>query len=224
MDGADLRSDCYHPEPPAALKMPAAPEDFAALLRQFESIREDIALVRALRNAKIITADGEAPIRWDPASDNAVFDLRDLASTEETSGAAEFIGCKVVKSSTQATPNATNVLVTFQSAELTSSTGIFDGSTKLIVPQSGVYEVAATLAWDVNGAGYRFAGILQNGTLVARSEVAPTTDFTVHTVSTILSLVGGDYLQVRGYQNSSGSLDLAGTANASFSIALLGSL
>lgn len=60
-----------------------APEDVAALIREYEELRDDIAFVRAFRNAKIATVNGDIAVQYEPRSENMLIDLRSLSASGE---------------------------------------------------------------------------------------------------------------------------------------------
>ena len=61
--------------------MDAAPQDVQQLMADFEALKADIAFVRALRNLKISTDNGDVALRIDEATGNIALDLRALTPT-----------------------------------------------------------------------------------------------------------------------------------------------
>lgn len=121
--------------------------------------------------------------------------------------------------SNQSIPNTTATSLTFN-ASLSLSYGnsvTWDGSSKMIINQAGLYEVYYQTNWAVNATGGREAAVAKNGTdngIAWTSFQAPTvSENAANEGMAVTSLAKGDYLQVQVYQASGGALN---TAAASF--------
>jgi hypothetical protein len=116
---------------------------------------------------------------------------------------------RVFNSSNQSTPgDASFVTLTFNS-ERFDTAGLHDSSgnpTRLTVPISGLYLVSVNISWDtVSSVGSRELALNKNGaTVVARNVVAPSGvgDTTEQSLTTLVSLSAGDYIEVKLRQNS----------------------
>jgi hypothetical protein len=84
--------------------------------------------------------------------------------------------------------------------------------TRLTCRTEGVYLIESTIVWVPNANGVRAMVLLKNGgsQAVERRGANPTAgEWSVCSLSTILSLTIGDYLEVAPYQTSAGALDSA---------------
>lgn len=64
------------------------PGDLAELIADFESVKEDVAFIRALRSLRVSTDAGDAVLRFDPVSGNVTIDLRTLTPTATSPASA----------------------------------------------------------------------------------------------------------------------------------------
>ena len=79
----------------------------------------------------------------------------------------------------------------------------------LVVPESGIYQISATVEWPANATGYRYHVVTVNGSSLAGSQAAIAAVSSVqtrHASSTLADLTAGDDLFVRLLQNSGSDL------------------
>jgi hypothetical protein len=80
-----------------------------------------------------------------------------------------------------------------------------DPVTRLTAPIDGLYQVSAGVVWTTNPTGTRFLGIRKNGSddlYQVASRIPASADVPEQSVSTLVSLDAGDYLEVVLSQNS----------------------
>lgn len=85
------------------------------------------------------------------------------------------------------------------------------GSGRINCVLNGIYDVSGGVSYDINTTGRRFAAVLKNGTVVTQSanQAGPAAGpFRVATADYQLDLVAGDFIQLQGYQQSGGALDV----------------
>ena len=98
-------------------------------------------------------------------------------------------------------------------AESYDSLGEFDSTTnyRFTATGAGYYHITGSINWELNATGQRATSIYKNGTLVSSGDfrnaaAAVVADITI--VADILYLVANDYIELYGYQNSGGDLDI----------------
>ncbi len=127
------------------------------------------------------------------------------------------VSCKLYRTALLAIPHLATTFIPWQ-AELwdTHEFWLPGLPTKLVVPQTGIYLLVASLAIQANATGYRHLDARLNGfAVVARTDVpgTATTALTVNLTAT-LSLAAGNYLELTASQNSGIQLQaFEGTTN-----------
>jgi len=129
-------------------------------------------------------------------------------------------GCHVYNGSNQSLTTATYTALTFD-------TEIFDrggchstssNTSRITVPTGGdgLWFFGGLVAFDVNTTGHRELELRGNGTTSLKFSIAaPSTDTGPYIlVHSIESVVAGDYVELRGYQNSGGNLNALGGGRA----------
>lgn len=150
----------------------------------------------------------------------------DLIALGSVAAASRSIAPRVWRTSNLSVATSTDTAVTWQAADGNALTFWNSGSnpTRLTVQVPGRYMATASLRWAANGVGFRTGEIrLNGGTIIGRHSQAFTaagspTQFTL--VSSPVSLVIGDYVELIAWQNSGGALDLDTTSVHSTSLAL----
>ena len=93
------------------------------------------------------------------------------------------------------------------------ATGCVGTPGKLVAPVDGLYEVSAALVWNGNTTGTRFLGIRKNGTddlFMVASRIPASADTPEQSVTTLVKLAAGDYVEALASQNSTSSITLDG--------------
>ena len=132
----------------------------------------------------------------------------------------------LVNGSDQNLANATNTILAWN-AEVFDTNGFHDNATnnsRLTVPtgKAGYYEIQANVSFNLNSTGERNYAILKNGTAVNYFNWSPGTQYNSMSSSIVVNLAEGDYVQLRAYQSSGGSLTVYGTDYSFFSMNFIG--
>ena len=143
-------------------------------------------------------------------------------------GGSTFSGCYAFNSGNVSLSNSTSTTITFDS-ELFDVDGYHSTTTntsRLTVPtgKSGKFLVTFTAPVG-NGANQVFFYIFKNGNETYRDQNFNGSYTQNYEISRIIDLVATDYVEVKAWQNSGGTLNLAGYANgldSMFSIVYLG--
>lgn len=162
-------------------------------------------------SAQVLTVAGGVPSWATPASGSS------------------FSGCFLTKSGTQSIPNSTDTAVSFDT-EYFDVGGYHDNSTnnsRITIPsgKDGYFLFLGQINYASNGTGGRYAYIVVNGTYIQQAVFsASSQSYTIANISTVLSLVAGDYVQLITVQNSGGALNVEyATKQTSFQAIRLGS-
>jgi hypothetical protein len=116
--------------------------------------------------------------------------------------------------------NVTETTLTFDTERYDThayhSTSVNTG--RLTIPSAGRYLIIGQVAFDANATGYRAALIRLNGTTYIAQTMLPTAiavDAAYLEVHTIWLCAAGDYVELRAYQSSGGSLNVLAVAGRS---------
>ena len=122
----------------------------------------------------------------------------------------------------QSMPNGTATVVNLPTEDFDSAS-LHDGAnpSRVTVPTAGVYAVTAGLTWAANGTASRQLQIRRTTpvggvptTSTVHSQIISSNGgadfFTIQTSSTLLKLAAGDYVELRGLQDTGNPLDLFG--------------
>jgi hypothetical protein len=140
-----------------------------------------------------------------------------------------YAGVRVRKSANQSIANATETVITFD-VETYDTDAYHDNSTnsgRLTVPagKAGYYSIYFCIQWDVNATGDREVSLFINGTatrICFDNEAADATLYPALIGSTTYYLAEGDYVQLTGYQDRGGALDLTNSSSISFGMDKVG--
>lgn len=93
-------------------------------------------------------------------------------------------------------------------------------NTRLTVPEAGIYQINAMVAWGTNGSGERLLTVLKNGNLtqLTATKTPVSGSSTTQSLSGMLELAVGDFIEVSVFQSSGASLDLVSTVPMQFSM------
>lgn len=140
-----------------------------------------------------------------------------------------FNGARVTCAS-QLIPYNTKTAVAWNTEDFDTNT-YHDNSTnnsRMTVPSTGKYLVAANVIWDANVGGFRRIGFMVNATtdyVINEIEVATANALAYVAATAILNLTAGDYVQCMVTQTTTaaGSIYMiGGTSKSSFQITYLG--
>lgn len=136
-------------------------------------------------------------------------DMQALATSIEDLLVDYYPSCSMNLGSAQATVSGSPGVVQWDTEVWDS--GMHDGSfpSRITAPIDGIYEVVAQISWSSNATGYREANINRNGTTYLRSRGAAISGATsIVTVSGLVDMTAGQYLEVEATQNSGSALSL----------------
>ena len=140
-----------------------------------------------------------------------------------------YAGVRVRKSANQSIANATETVITFD-VETYDTDAYHDNVTnsgRLTVPvgKAGYYSIYFCIQWDVNATGDREVSLYINGTatrICFDNEAADATLYPALVGSTTYYLAEGDYVQLTGYQDRGGALNITNSASISFGMDKVG--
>jgi hypothetical protein len=156
-------------------------------------------------NGQVLTADSTAStgVKWaTPAS------------------GATFVGASVYKTSNQSIANNTTTTITWD-AEVFDTNAFHDNSTnnsRMTIPAgyAGKYAITGLVSWGSSATGYRIVEIFKNGATNGFMWSGAMSQYYAVAAIKILDLAEGDYVEIKGYQNSGGNLNAAGAATESY--------
>lgn len=144
-------------------------------------------------------------------------------------GAASFSGVSVKATANQSIPNATFTAITWDSEYFDTDAfhSTSSNTSRFTIPsgKAGYYEIIGRLDYAANATGSRRIAIYKNGTLIQGSVfVVPAGGFEITAqINSVLNLAVADYIEIYGFQNSGGALDVYKTGGESeFTITFLG--
>ena len=156
----------------------------------------------------------------------------DFSWTTPSSGGATFVGANATKTANQSLSNVTITSISFDGTDILDTNGFHDPSsnnTRMTIPSgyAGKYEISATLEFASNTTGGREVYIRKNGSTDLQVIQTDAEGSISMSISGTYSLAVGDYVEIRAYQSSGGSLDVwasnSGYTNcSSFQITYLG--
>jgi len=131
--------------------------------------------------------------------------------------------CLLEKTSTQAVSNETFTFLDFSSSTTaTDEYSMFDGTNKITVPIGGIYQVNVGFRWadSLGGGKIRITEIHLNGAAVHTVISAPDVQNgrSSFNIALNLNLSSNDYIQIKAYQSSGGSLNVGAYDNTYFSV------
>lgn len=89
------------------------------------------------------------------------------------------------------------------------STGVNPSRMTIPAGGDGLYMIIGQVAYDANATGVRVAQVYKNGTTaLAATQATPLAgNAAIVPITALANLVAGDYIELRGYQNSGGALN-----------------
>ena len=122
---------------------------------------------------------------------------------------------RVTSTSNITIPNSTFSTLTFDT-EVFDQGNLFDAGqpTRLTAATTGIYLISASVQFGNNQTGMRHVNLTKNGSsdfaTESRNAVSTSGFSTYITISTVQAMSGGDYVEVRVFQNSGASMNVAG--------------
>lgn len=94
-----------------------------------------------------------------------------------------------------------------------------NNNTRLTIPEAGIYQVNALVAWSSNPTGDRILTVIKNGTVTQLTDVKTATgSLTSQSLNGLLSLEEGDFLETTVFQTSGTDLTTVSTSPMQFSV------
>ena len=128
--------------------------------------------------------------------------------------------CRVYNSANISIPNNSTTALTFNSERWDTDAmhSAVTNTGRLTAPIDGIYSIYGCVSWAGNATGVRSVTVRLNGsTLLAVSTISNVgaSDNPRNIVYTEYTLTAGDYVELTGYQNRGGALDIVATGNYS---------
>ena len=145
-------------------------------------------------------------------------------------GGASFVGCILTKTANQSINNLSSTAISWDS-ELKDTDGFHNNSTnntRITIPsgKGGLYLITGQTSYAANSTGYRAATIRKNGSdyYVFWNARATDGEWSVGSVSNLIELAAGDYLEMFTYHNAGTAININGgnTYGANFGVQYLG--
>jgi hypothetical protein len=136
-------------------------------------------------------------------------------------GGSTFVGCRAFRNSAQTINNASLTAIEYN-AETYDTDNFHDTSTnpsRMTIPtgKGGYYVLHVMLTYSENSGGFRDLRFYKNGSELQMLRTAGQPNANALTgmfASYAGNFAAGDYLEVFGYQNSGGSLDIGANTNS----------
>jgi len=167
-------------------------------------------------NAQVLTVDTsvDGKIKW----------------ATPAGGSSTFAGASATNAggTTLSVANNTYVAVTFgtENFDTDSYHSTSSNTSRMTIPsgKGGYYQVNGSIRWNNNTSGERNLYIYKNGVEYARSIIAANNQYPTVNVTSIISVVATDYLELFVYQTSGITIaaETAQSSGCSFSIGYLG--
>jgi hypothetical protein len=142
------------------------------------------------------------------------------AGTVGTAELGTLPAARAGNSADQSVPNSTPTDLTLDT-ERFDTAGMHSTSTnteRMTAPIDGTYVISGNASWAGNGTGERHLNIERNGTTeIAHVSQIPWAAGPVQSLTTVTRLSAGDFVTLRGAQDSGGALDVGGGGAQEFS-------
>lgn len=168
--------------------------------------------------SKIYSLDGNSTETIDEAltlplwANESVFLLCNGSAWVQVAGKSIPHQCRLTLTSNQSIANNTVTAVNF-TTEGFDNAGLHDTATnteRITIRRTGRYMIGGSARWTSNASGSRFCAINLNGGAgtadLVRDRKLPSTESEV-SLTTLVSLTAGDFIQLNVYQDSGGALN-----------------
>jgi hypothetical protein len=144
------------------------------------------------------------------------FQLEELLSTTFLRRDDITPSCRVYNSVNIPIATSSTTILTFDSQRWDSHGLHTVGTSRLTCKRAGLYHIFGHIVMPANTSGVRSMAIILNGvTPIANQRVNGSSVFSMLSVSTMYLLSAGDYIELRVWQTSGGSLDISADPNRS---------
>lgn len=154
-----------------------------------------------------------------PAATTGAIDSKSWVSFERVSGpsaiaANELVAAHYVPAGVTSLVNATDTIINYATKVIDTHSAVTTGASwKFTAPVAGTYQVSASSNSVAAGGGERYISVSKNGSLYARGSWAPGSAGSTQgqTVCALVSMVPGDYVDIRMFQSSGGAINTDAT-------------
>lgn len=180
------------------------------------TITAGTATVSKPTNATLALVANAGGVLYFTAASTAFFMPFDVGS-----GASTFVGCSVYKSGLQSINTATYTALTWdlENYDTDSIHSTVSNTSRFTVPtgKGGKWLLSGTLQYASNSTGQRGGAIYINGVLYSYMNQLQSTGALdiILSSAVVLNLAAADYVEVYGWQNSGGALDVKGNTSGS---------
>ena len=140
-----------------------------------------------------------------------------ILKTETSFGALP--SARAYHDANQSIDNTTATTLAFNSERFDTDTihDLVTNNSRLTCNKAGIYLISANVQWASGAGSIRILTIVLNGTtlIAAASNFVSGAAVVTQSVSTVYSLSATDYIEVQGYQDSGGALNVLATGNYS---------
>jgi len=148
----------------------------------------------------------------------------ELLSGPATIAATDTVAARYKTAAGQSLGNGASAIIDFGTKDYDRTAAVATGATwKFTCPVSGVYRINSALLYAAGGgwAAGEFVAIeaTKNGTVTSTNlyyQIATHAQAVIALYSDTMSCLAGDYIQIRGYQNSGGSLALSANGDYNY--------
>jgi hypothetical protein len=173
-------------------------------------------LVTDLKAGDLITIRGSASttVSADTGQHLSIFRI----SGSPVVQAADSIMARYSSSVAQSLSNSTTTIIDFATKSFDTTGAVTTGASwKFVAPSPGKYDVYGKICFQSNASGIREAHLYKNGSLFSRVTRAPTSgDVGCADINDTVDLLAGEFIDVRGFQNSGGALALQASASYNY--------
>lgn len=176
------------------------------------------ATVAKPTNATLALVTNAGGVLYFTATGAATFLPFDVGSAAATS---TYVGCSVYKSTVQSINNSTYTALTWdlENYDTDSIHSTSSNTSRFTVPtgKGGKWLLSGTLQYTANATGQRGGAIYVNGVLYCYTNQLNATSALdcILSSAVVLNLSAADYVEIYGWQNSGGALDIKGNTTGS---------
>jgi len=161
----------------------------------------------------IYSSSGSTPARLGIGTAGQVLTVNSGATAPEwktPAAGGSFAGCSLVDANQQTITNNTYTALTWDTEDFDTDGfhSTSSNTSRITIPsgKGGYYLFTGQVGWDDNTTGVRILKLYKNGTEVPRTGyLEPNAQYPTMSMTTILSLVATDYVEMYVYQNSGGN-------------------
>lgn len=187
------------------LKISSAPTDADDAARKNETDALDSA-----KSDKSHRHDGQALGGTTPLT-SVTTDSLDSTSTNTQDLSVSNVGAAVYASTNQTLSDRTFTKVQYDTENFDHRSEFDTANHQFVPSQDGIYQISAAVRFDTQTSGYRtICRINVNGTTVVENVATASNNNSTNNPQNTLALSSGDTVEISGFQQSGGSIDIKG--------------